>query len=148
MTKLTSREFVACPYPAAEAYLDEELRANGDRPLTLHVLPEGLTGVDLAKAVDATVAPGDAPGAWSVTWRPHGGGPFPTFRGELRLVLDGEMETPVLELTGEYEPPFGVAGKIFDAVAGSRVAAATGKALLIDVADRIIERKRSVGGGA
>jgi hypothetical protein len=69
----------------------------------------------------------------AVTWRPElEQEPFPTFTGTLAL----EAATPkacALVLDGTYEPPFGVAGKVFDAAVGRRIAEATAEELLKEI---------------
>jgi hypothetical protein len=64
----------------------------------------------------------------SLTWGPHHGGPYPTFKGKLTIrPLSGKTE---LELAGTYEPPFGAFGAVFDAAVGHRIAQAAARALL------------------
>jgi len=61
-------------------------------------------------------------------WEPSGGGPFPTFTGSLKMHPLG-LNTEIV-LSGEYKPPLGVVGEVFDAVVGKRIAEATAQMLL------------------
>ncbi len=61
-------------------------------------------------------------------WEPVGGGPFPTFKGSLKMQPLG-LKTEIV-LSGEYQPPFGALGEAFDAVIGKRISEATAKMLL------------------
>ena len=64
----------------------------------------------------------------ALEWRPEGNGPYPTFKGQLTIrPQSGDTE---LELKGGYEPPLGGLGKMFDNVAGKRIAEATARELL------------------
>lgn len=60
----------------------------------------------------------------TIDWKPDGGGPFPKFQGEISTA-PRDTETCALRLSGTYTAPGGVAGKIFDAVVGVRIAQAT-----------------------
>ena len=76
---------------------------------------------------------------WRVCWHPYGGGPYPDFEGVLAVrSCDGGGCT--LELDGQYEPPLGQFGRVFDAVLGARIASATARELLADLAEEIEER--------
>jgi len=59
--------------------------------------------------------------AWKATRRP---GMFPTLRGELLIYPLTRTETQ-LELSGTYDPPFGVIGEVLDAAGMHRVAEQT-----------------------
>jgi hypothetical protein len=64
----------------------------------------------------------------SIEWAPDGGGPFPTFSG--MLTLQPQSGQTRIEMNGEYSPPLGEIGAIFDAVVGSKIARATIRILL------------------
>jgi hypothetical protein len=75
--------------------------------------------------------PGRAHDAFEVCWT--AGSPFfPDFRGTLRLRIASVDETR-LSLEGEYRPPLGLLGAVFDALAGRWIARAT----LSDFLDRL-----------
>ena len=148
MTNLFQRRFLPCPYGLAQKYLRGELA--GDSPeWQLHVTAPK-SGIrlpfDLSKAVDVTVRAAADPmhfdRPWQVTWAPHGGGPYPTFDGTLTVRADENWDVAALELSGTYDPPMGIAGKVFDAVVGARLAAATAKELLAHLGRSIEERYR------
>jgi hypothetical protein len=70
-----------------------------------------------------------------ISWRVPGSGAFPQFRGFFEIrPCDG---LACIALLGYYQPPFGVAGRAFDAVAGHRIANATIAQLLAEVADAL-----------
>ena len=73
---------------------------------------------------------------FDLTWTPKGSALLPHFSGEivLRAAEDGR---PMIELVGQYAPPFGVPGKAFDMVIGSKISVSTAKALLRQIADAI-----------
>ena len=80
---------------------------------------------------------------WKVCWHPYGGGPYPDFEGTLAIrSRDGGGCT--LELDGNYEPPLGQFGRVFDAVLGARIASATARELLADLAEEIEERTETI----
>ena len=62
------------------------------------------------------------------SWKPDPPGPFPDFEGRLTILPYGTQSEFILK--GQYDPPFGLLGRIFDAVAGKRIAAATAVSLL------------------
>lgn len=130
-----------CPYHRARGYLHESLEAvakNG-RITTL-----GLTAGALEKPVLVSYKHGedamhfDEP--WLVHWTPEGGGPYPDFDGELTVRADDSYRNSILELRGQYVPPLGVAGQVFDFALGSHIAAATARALLEQIAKHMETR--------
>jgi hypothetical protein len=135
MTKIVQRRIVACPYNLAKGYLDREFQ--GDVP--------GLSwrlrvSADVVKDVDVQVRRAEDPmhfdEPWTVTWVPHGGGPYPSFKGTLTVRADEDWTGSELELSGSYDPPFGAAGKAFDLLLGERLATATAKTLLDEIGSR------------
>src|SRR5579885_503843 len=63
-------------------------------------------------------------------WESADGGPFPIFDGTLTIAEDETYETCRLLLDGSYTPPGHLAGAVFDAALGSRIAHATAQELL------------------
>lgn len=130
-----------CPYHRAREYLHESLEAvaKENRITTL-----GLTAGALAKPVLVTYKHGsdamhfDEP--WLIHWTPEGGGPYPDFDGELTVRADDSYRNSLLELRGEYVPPLGAVGEVFDFALGSRIAAATARALLQQIAEHMETR--------
>ncbi len=61
---------------------------------------------------------------------------LPNFRGTLRFRVDTVDRTRLL-LEGTYVPPFGAAGKMFDRIAGRRLAFATLERILLKLASQL-----------
>ena len=150
MTHISRQREVHCPYVRALQYLDRYLARLGwseqstvvSLPLRVPFGPGGAgLGLALEKAAIATLARTlkhvGLEQRIAVTWRPESEQePFPTFSGALAL----EAATPkacVLTLEGTYEPPLGIAGKIFDAALGRRIAEATAEQLLREIGSAI-----------
>jgi len=149
VTSLHEHRFLKCPYARAKHYLRESLeriaQSHAEKTIALHVPLGGIAGGGSAsKNVIATYAPGfdsmhfDQP--WKIHWTPEGGGPYPDFDGELTVRADEDYPTSILELTGKYRPPMGVAGAIFDAMAGSQIAKLTAQELLKNIGDKMEEQ--------
>jgi len=146
MSKLSETIVVGCPYHLAQQYVADVLREPANKPgiMTLRV-PIGDVGV--TKDVLATVGAGTDPmhfdQPWKVHWTPIGG-LYPNFEGEITVRADEDYTTCLLELQGDYRPPGGAIGQAFDAVVGRKIASATARALLEEIAHRIVARYRSV----
>ena len=145
MTELNETRDVRCPYHLARRYLAESLShvpgLGNRRTLTLEM---PLVGLALRKEVTATFAEGADPmhfdQPWRIRWTPQGGGPYPDFDGELTVRSGEDYTDAMIELHGFYKPPGGAAGSAFDAVAGSRIAAATARQLLGEIAQQMESR--------
>jgi len=146
MTSLLQRQTVPCPYGMARKFLEIELVGGADEPSVRWTLRIGPVpgAFELAKDVDVTVTRGHDPlhfdQPWNLEWTPHAGGPYPSFSGTLTVRADEDWNAARLELIGSYDPPFGPAGLIFDAIAGTRIARATAKTLLADISRRLLAR--------
>jgi hypothetical protein len=64
-----------------------------------------------------------------VAWQAHDGGIYPVFNGTLSVTA-GTGKHCRFDLEGGYVPPLGLAGKMFDAVAGHRIAVEASRALV------------------
>jgi len=147
VTHIYERLFLKCPYVRAREYLREALEAAAD----------GKTVQTLALTAPLTFVPGtleknvlvryergrdplhfDEP--WNVYWTPQNGGPYPDFAGEITVRADESYRGAVLELTGDYAPPFGPVGRAFDMVLGTKIAASTARSLLRRIADTMEQR--------
>jgi hypothetical protein len=138
------KESVAVQWPSSrvpsylEWYLDQ-LSGSDTNKATLELKVPGDVlgvpgGVTIGRDVTATFAPiGDELNRqeqrMSIRWSPKGGGPFPTFAGVLGLSAQSGGIC-LLMLEGDYEPPLGPAGEMFDAALGQRIARATAHELL------------------
>lgn len=139
MSEVYEHRVVACPYKIAREYLagDMKERAQTQTPITL-TLRAPLAGADVTKNVLVTFARSTDPmhfdEPWSVHWTPEDGGPYPDFSGELTVRADEDYTTAILELCGEYKPPGGLLGAAFDRALGAKIASATAKSLLAEIA--------------
>ena len=77
---------------------------------------------------------------WNIYWTPEGGGPYPDFAGELTVRADDSYRDAVLELSGDYLPPFGAAGAAFDMVLGAKIASFTAQTLLKEIGASMEDR--------
>lgn len=150
MTHIYERLFLRCPYVRAREYLREALETAADGksvqilPLTA---PLAFVPGTLEKNVLVRYERGRDPlhfdEPWNVYWTPDGGGPYPDFAGELTVRADESYRGAVLELTGDYAPPFGAVGRAFDMVIGAKIASATAKTLLRQIAASMEQRYRT-----
>lgn len=147
MTHLHEHRFLKCPYSRARTYLRDALEsiAQNREPQKLTLRVPFRSG-DLALKKDVIVTYARASDAmhfdepWHVSWKPDGGGPYPEFEGDLTVRADEDYPTSILELTGAYTPPLGLAGAAFDAVAGSKISAATAQDLLRTIGETMERR--------
>ena len=143
---------VHCPFWRAPVYLDryfQALERGGGGPAVLRLeLPLEEFGIPGGAVIGRDVSVSLVPmtlrrtmGHFSedeqhfehitaVMWEPANGGPFPVFRGFLCVQSCDDYGSCKLVLEGDYRPPFGVAGRVFDAVVGRRIARATARDLL------------------
>lgn len=118
------------------AYLTK-LPGGKEGQATLHLVagakPQGL---HLEHDVDARFAPVEDPRGLefrlALSWKPTDTTLLPEFEGVMRFQYDEEYGRTWLSIEGDYVPPLGAAGKVFDALAGQRIARTTLRALLDD----------------
>jgi hypothetical protein len=91
-------------------------------------------GVALDIAMDSK--PGILDATFNVEWKSSDGGPYPSFHGELAIENE-DYDSFWLELRGTYQPPFGIVGSVFDAIAGRRIAAQSAREFLAKMASSI-----------
>jgi hypothetical protein len=150
VTHVYERFYLKCPYVRARDYLRDALQTAADgktvQSLPLSA-PLALVPGSLEKSVLVRYERGRDPlhfdEPWNVYWTPEGGGPYPDFAGELTVRADENYRCAVLELRGDYVPPFGAVGRAFDMAAGQKIASATARALLENIAHIMEERYRS-----
>jgi hypothetical protein len=146
MSHLFERHIVRCPYHLAQRYLADNVagRATSGESSVLTLTVSG-PGLELAKDVVVTFGHGSDPmhfdEPWRLHWKPQSG-PYPEFAGELTVRADETYESSLLELRGSYRPPGGTFGAAFDWAAGSRIAAATARALLQRIGNEMESRYR------
>jgi hypothetical protein len=92
---------------------------------------------DVTVRVEYVPQPGDEIALLNIAWEPDAT-LFPSFKGTLRAANTGEREC-VLSIEGMYDVPGGVAGQLFDAVIGVRIAYGTLEGLLVQFRDAIEE---------
>jgi hypothetical protein len=68
-----------------------------------------------------------------IVWQPEGTTVLPRFEGTLFVTHDGSPNRSDIELDGEYTPPFGAAGQVFDAAIGQQIARTTAREFLLDL---------------
>ncbi len=124
-----------------ERYFDEHA-PGGEMPFALRApveVPGLRVGLTLQRDVIGQVSElGEKRRAYRLSWRPAGAGPFPLFKGA--LVIDEDEASPgrsVLTLDGRYEPPLNVAGYIFDAILGTKIAHASATDLIARLSEAL-----------
>ena len=136
MSEIHEALTVLCPFdqilPAAKHYVASLPAENGKAIVPLRVDVADLTVERRADLVirETRVYPGFE--IMDIEWSAHDGGPYPVFRGTLSSEEVGGNYSR-LELIGSYVAPLGVAGAIFDAVVGHRIAQAVARRLLDDI---------------
>ncbi len=148
MAKVDQVQHVDCPFGKADEhfhrYIDTLPKDASAKPILSLSLPlSGLhlpAGIRLSKEVCAdfsAVTQQNLEWRTAVHWAPKGGGPFPEFHGFIRLLAGDNYGFSRLVLDGEYEPPLGSFGRIFDVAFGNRLARATASELLSRLAHAI-----------
>jgi hypothetical protein len=136
---------VKAPSGFALAFLNTYVRdLNGpgsDSTLPMRYTVTQLAGLTLERDVTVRVEylpqPHDAPALLRICWEPDAS-IFPSFEGMLHAKATGETAC-ILSVAGTYDVPGGVAGQLFDAVVGVRIAHATLEQLLEQFRDAIEE---------
>jgi hypothetical protein len=112
---------------------------NGQSTLPMRYTITQLAGLTLERDVTVRVAyvlqPNNAPAQLDIAWDPDAS-MFPCFKGTLQAVGTGD-ETCTLTIDGQYDAPGGVAGQLFDAVIGARIAHGTLVQMLEQFRDQI-----------
>ena len=109
---------------------------DGDAQLSLRFpLQHLFGGLVLEREVTVQVsylpnAPGEMP-RLSICWRPEDTSLFPSFEGRVEAT-DVAAHDCTLAIVGTYDVPLGVAGALFDAVIGVRIARGTLEGLLAE----------------
>jgi hypothetical protein len=143
--ELSSSVPVKAPSGFALAFLNTYIRdragVDGEACLPLRYTLTRLAGLtlerDVAVRVEYVLQPGDAPATLDITWEPDAS-LFPSFRGSLHAEGTAKAEC-MLTIDGKYDAPGGVAGQLFDAMLGVRIAEGTIVGLLEQFRDAIEE---------
>lgn len=139
MSRVAERALVRAPLPSAARFLAAFIAANaapggkGAR-VVLHV---GGFSEPAIVSLRPVHLPGDMEPRFGVSWQAEGSGAFPVFHGELIVRADNDYNSFGIAIDGTYEPPGGIAGKVFDAVVGKRLAAETTQNLLATIRDYV-----------
>jgi hypothetical protein len=149
--ELSASTLVKAPSGFALAFLNTYVRdlcVGGDSTMAMRYTLTHLAGLTLERDVVVRVeyVPGatGAPAELEIAWEPDAS-LFPRFKGTLHALPAGK-ETCTLTLGGTYNVPGGVAGQLFDAVIGVRIAHGTLENLLARFRDAIEDdyKKRMV----
>jgi hypothetical protein len=132
MTLIVEKDLVHAPLASADRLLQAFFAA--------HPAPDGAGARIVLHAGDAAQPaivglkrvhrPEDMTPRYAIHWEAEGGGLYPNFDGELNVDADEDYNAFWFVLNGSYVPPGGVAGQLFDAAIGRRVAEATARGLL------------------
>jgi len=139
--ELSASISVRAPAGFALAFLNTYVRELGgdDATMPLRYTLSQLAGVTLERDVTVRVEyvpqPDDAPALLYICWEPDAS-LFPSFEGTLRAQATGERSC-TLSIVGTYDAPGGMAGQLFDAVVGVRIAHGTLEQLLARFRDAI-----------
>jgi hypothetical protein len=146
MSDISEKQLVHAPLSAAQHLLKAFMAA--------HKAPQGdgsrvvLQAAGFEQPAVVTVAPAHRPAdmtpRYAVTWKSEtNDAMFPIFDGFLTVEADQDYDAFWLKIQGSYAPPGGVAGKLFDAVVGNRIAMTTTQNLLISIRDAAEAQFRS-----
>jgi hypothetical protein len=132
VTGINEKSLVHAPLGSANRFLERYFAA--------HAAPHGegarvvLRAGDLAMPAVVTLVAakraGDMNPRYAVHWEAEKPGPYPVFDGELTIDGDEDYNAFWLVLDGGYRPPGGLAGGVFDAVMGHRIAETVTRGLL------------------
>ena len=123
MTHVFERLLLRCPYVRAREFLPQALTG------TLRFLP-GALEKNVVVRYERSTGPAQIDTPWRVRWSPETDGPYPGFRGQISILADESFTAAVLELSGDYSPPFELQDEPFDIAMGARIASNTARALL------------------
>lgn len=131
MAYLEVRRFLACPFSAAIELAERAVDRLGD----LYVGP--LPSLSEPVVFASLSTPDHSDGtrrhdALLIAWRPRNAGMFPNFHGV--LTVRPKRAGVWVQLSGSYDPPYAIAGKIFDLAVGRLIATLTMRRLLDDFA--------------
>jgi hypothetical protein len=137
MTKIEVRQLVHAPLASAKRFLDGYFAAHRDANddaahVTLHA---GEISRDAVVTLAPAHRPADMTPRFSVKWKDAQDGPYPHFDGTIVVAGDVDYSSFWLVLEGEYAPPGGIGGALFDAVIGKRIAETTAAGLLVEIRD-------------
>lgn len=134
MTQIRATRHVDCPFSATLEFVAHA----AERRSGFYVTPSRAVGERVrfgaANAPDVTDT-ARKHDALLIAWRPQNRAMFPDFRGV--LTVRPKRRGALLRLLGRYDPPYGIAGKVFDIVVGRAIAHHTLRHLLDEFASEI-----------
>lgn len=130
MTHVRVSRYVRCPFSAALEFSEKAVNRQSEFYLT-PAPPLGERAAFSAKSTTDSTDCARKHDALLIAWRPRNSA-FPEFRGVLtaRPYHRGAM----LRLTGQYQAPFGLSGRLFDFIIGCSIARRTLRHLLEELA--------------
>lgn len=132
MSQVRVARHCECPFSTVMELAQRSLRESGQ--MQVSPVPAVAEKVSHAtKLVDDGTDTARIHDALLLVWKPEHDTAFPDFRGV--LTARPENRGVSMRLQGSYDPPFGMAGKLFDVIAGNRIAKRTMQRLL----DRLIK---------
>ncbi len=148
MKELRERIPVACPVEEVEAgligFFEARQDANGITQMRLRVPMGGAISLEREVRIEARETRDDQNlnNLMRIAWEPVGSVMFPRFEGSLVVWGEDNPNSSFVELTGEYTPPLGAAGQVFDEAIGYRIAQTTAQQFLGDIKREIEARAR------
>lgn len=134
MSEIRVSGYCECPFSTVMQFAQRSLKERGH--MNVSPVPGfAETVAHATKIVDDGTDTSRLHDALLLAWKPEHKAAFPDFRGV--LTVRPKERGVWMRLQGSYEPPFGIAGKIFDAVAGNRIAKRTARRLLNDVIEDV-----------
>lgn len=127
MSEVRVTSYCECPFSTAIEYAQRSLKERGSMQVS-PVASVTETVSHATKVVDDSTDGARLHDALLLVWKPGHKTTYPDFRGV--LTVRPQNRGVSMRLQGHYDPPFGLAGKIFDAVAGNRIASVTMQRLL------------------
>ena len=134
MARIRTDRYVDCPFSAAVELAEKAV----GRRKGMYITPAPPLGERVrftAASTDDVTDEARKHDALLIAWRPQTEKIFPEFRGV--LTVRPQDRGVSLRLTGEYTPPYGAAGKVFDLFAGRMIARRTMRHLLDELAGEI-----------
>ena len=156
VTRITVERVARCPFSVAHDYAEEFLREIDERGAEVRVRVRDLlptrrgklrrrVRIVFERRLDEAEA-GRSHDAVALHWS-AGTRLFPDFHGDLRLRIASVDET-LLTLEGEYRPPLGPLGALFDVLLGRRIARSTMNELVGRIAKALERREEAYRAGA
>jgi len=147
MTRLVAHEHTQVPADVAESFVQQYFQTlEKGRTATVRLrVPSADFGIgggiafekDVRATLDSRLDPTHRNRIMTIRWEPGAGEPFPVFEGTLAAVADDSGEGSLLVLSGSYEAPGGVIGKVVDSTIGFWIARATVRDFLVQLRDGV-----------